>query len=100
MPPDLAVGGRASSSLIGGPSPPVSSVGMVVGLDFAAGVDGSSALADALEKLPPDKLQDPHKRGALFKKMVEDCALSAKERAPLDRMFTLADITKAVNDSR
>ena len=42
MPPDLAVGGRASASLIG-----------------------------ALEKLPQEKLQDPHKRSVLFKKMVE-----------------------------
>lgn len=42
MPPDLAVGGRASAALIG-----------------------------ALEKLPQEKLQNAHQRSVLFKKMVE-----------------------------
>eukprot|EP00802_Teleaulax_amphioxeia_P013601 Tamp_13653.p1 GENE.Tamp_13653~~Tamp_13653.p1 ORF type:complete len:208 (+),score=24.52 Tamp_13653:1049-1672(+) len=69
--PDLAVGGRASPSLIG-----------------------------ALEKIPEQRLQDVKDRAIIFAKMVEDCALSASQRPESSRMFTIGDVVSAVSAAR
>jgi hypothetical protein len=52
--------------------------------------------------MPAARFEDASKeeRAYIFAKMVEDCAVSAKERAPNDRIFTVADVTTAVSNAR